>query len=65
MAAPGDLRVDVLDVLGRRVATLHDGPAATGRQRVEADVQRLPAGVYLIRATIGDRSETLRVTVAR
>ena len=65
VAAPGDLRVDVLDVLGRRVAPLHDGPAATGRQRVEADVQRLPAGVYLIRATIGDRSETLRVTVAR
>ena len=58
----GAARVEVLDVLGRRVALLHDGPAVPEVLRWEAQV---PAGVYLIRLT----GETVRavqaVTIAR
>ena len=65
VASPGDLRVDVLDVLGRTVLTLHEGPTGPGTQRVEADVRHLPAGVYLVRSRAGGQTETVQVTVAR
>ncbi|MEM1054505.1 MAG: alpha-amylase family glycosyl hydrolase [Bacteroidota bacterium] len=65
VAEPGALRVEVLDVLGRHVLTLHDGPVGAGRQRVEADVRALPAGVYLVRSVTAEGAETVRVTVAR
>jgi hypothetical protein len=44
--------VDVLDVLGRRVALLHDGPLAAGAaHRFRLEGAALPAGLYLVRAT--------------
>ncbi|WP_412062023.1 sulfatase-like hydrolase/transferase [Rubrivirga sp. IMCC45206] len=42
-------RVDVFDVLGRRVQTLHDGPLGTSASfRLGAEV---PPGVYVVRVT--------------
>ncbi len=57
------LRVEVFDVLGRRVAVLHDGPTEAGRHRFWFDGQHLPVGVYLVRATGGDMAMTQRLTV--
>ena len=60
--APGSepARVEAFDVLGRRVATLHDGPVA-GPMR--ADVSAWPPGVYLVRVVREGRAETRRLTV--
>ena len=60
----GPARVDVLDVLGRRVTVLHDGPAAAG-QTATLDAAALPAGVYMIRLTTADGLFTERFVVAR
>ncbi len=60
----GAVRVVVVDALGRAVATLLDGPLAAGTHEVAWD-GRGAAGVYLIRATMGDRSLTRRVLVVR
>ena len=65
MEAPGALTVELFDVLGRRVATLHDGEAGAGRQRLSVDVRGVPAGVYVVRAASGGRTQTVRVTVTR
>ena len=46
--AEGPARLEVIDLLGRRVATLHDGPVAEG-QRVALDAAALSAGVYVLR----------------
>jgi hypothetical protein len=43
-------RVAVFDVLGRRVAVLHDGPLGAGAHRLRLDASALPAGVYVVRA---------------
>ena len=51
LPAPGRVTVEVLDVLGRRVAVLHDGPAASGRHDVRWDAAGASAGVYLVRVT--------------
>lgn len=53
--------VAVLDVLGRRVALLHDGPLAAGRHALVFDASALPPGVYVVRATGGGLVAARRV----
>ncbi len=57
--------VAVFDVLGRRVAVLHEGPLTTGPHALSLDAARLPAGVYLVRATAGGAALVQRLTVVR
>ena len=64
-ATAGQAQVAVFDVLGRRVAVLHDGETAPGVQRFGFEAARLPAGVYLVRAEVGEEVFTERVTVVR
>jgi hypothetical protein len=65
LAEAADVRVAVYDVLGRRVAVLHEGPLAAGAHRFAFDSASLPAGVYLIRIESGDLRLTQRITVLR
>ncbi len=60
---PTSVRAEALDALGRRVAVLHDGPLAAGAHRLVLDATRLPAGVYVVRATTGAATATQRVVV--
>jgi hypothetical protein len=58
--------VTVHDLAGRRIATLHDGPAAPGAQRVSwngADARgaRVPPGVYLVCAAWPGTTLTRRI----
>ncbi len=47
-----EVRVEVFNALGQRVAVLHDGLMAGGvEHRLTLDGTRLPSGVYLVRAT--------------
>ena len=62
--AAGPLTVDVLDLLGRRVATLFAGSAAAG-QTVEATAAGLAPGVYTVRAQSAAGVATERLTVVR
>ncbi len=56
--------VAVYDVLGRKVATLHDGPPPTGRmETVRLDASRLPSGTYFVRLTTEDRTRVQKLTV--
>ena len=61
----GRVTVAVFDLLGRRVALLHDGVLAAGTHALRFDAAGLPSGVYLIRATSGETVLTRRVTVVR
>ncbi len=61
----GPATVAVFDALGRRVAVLHDGPMAAGSHALRLDAARLPAGVYVVRASSGDAVATRRLTVVR
>ena len=66
VAEAQDVRVIVYDVMGRTVATLHDGPLAAGtRHGFALDGASLASGVYLVRVA-GDRfAETRRITLIR
>ncbi len=63
--ASAHLRLAVFDVLGRRVARLHEGPLGAGEHRLTLDAAGLPAGVYLVRAEVGAQALSARITVMR
>ncbi len=65
LPAPGEVRVSVYDVLGRRVAVLADGPMPAGAHRAVLDGAGLPSGTYVVRLTAGARSATTRLTLLR
>ncbi len=64
VAEAQEVSVVVFDVMGREVATLHEGLlAANAVQSFEVDGSRLASGVYLVRVT-GERfAETRRITL--
>jgi hypothetical protein len=57
------VRIDVFDVLGRRIATLHDGQVEAGRAHsIELQATNWASGVYVIRV-VGDRFTAERTAV--
>ena len=57
--------VVVFDVLGRRVAVLHEGRLEAGRHTFALDGVGLPSGTYLVRAVADTETLTERITVVR
>ena len=67
LTLPGaaDVRVAVYDALGREVALLTEASLGVGRHEVAFEADRMPAGVYVVRAAIGADVRTAAVTVVR
>lgn len=65
LAEAGPVRLDVFDVLGRRVAVLVDGVVPVGTHEVVFDARRLPSGLYLYRLQAGERIETRRMLLIK
>lgn len=59
------VRLDVYDVMGRRVATPVDGRQDAGAHVVPFDASDLAPGTYVYRVTSGSQSKTGRLTVVR
>ncbi|HMB71107.1 MAG TPA: FG-GAP-like repeat-containing protein [bacterium] len=64
--AAGPLRVEVIDVAGRRIATIADGDAPAGFHEcawdgLDAAGSRVAAGVYLLRVTADERTASRKV----
>jgi subtilisin-like proprotein convertase family protein len=60
---PGLVRVEIADALGRLIETLHDGPLGSGAHSMH--FPDCPRGVYLVRAVVNGRAETVPVVVSR
>lgn len=71
LATDSRVRIDVYDILGRQVATLHDGTATTGRHAVSLDASRLSSGLYFLRMQAtsldgsGTSSRMARITLVK
>jgi hypothetical protein len=57
----GPVRLQVVDLAGRRVAVLRDGPLAAGFHAVTWQPRALASGVYLARLEAGSRTATTRL----
>lgn len=60
-----DVRLEVFDLLGRRVAALAGGWRAAGRHEAAFDGAGLPAGVYVCVLSAGGAQDIARVVLAR
>ena len=58
-------RVTVLDVLGREVAVLADGPLPGGRSVLTLDAADLAVGLYVVRLRTAVSQSSLPITVSR
>ena len=66
VGTPQEVTVDVIDLLGRRVATLFAGEMqADTAKRLTVSAADMPSGVYIVRATGETFSLTERVTITR
>ncbi|WP_420456279.1 PQQ-dependent sugar dehydrogenase [Rubrivirga sp.] len=63
--APRSARVRLIDVLGRTVATVWDGPLAAGTHRLGVEAGKLAPGVYLAVVEAGGARMVRSLTVAR
>ena len=55
--------VKAYDLLGREVATLHDGPLAATQHQFGLEARDLPAGVYFVSVRSGDFHQTKKVVL--
>jgi hypothetical protein len=55
---PGIYELTVYDILGRKIATLVDGPMSAGKHSVNFDGSKLASGVYLYRFESGGLNRT-------
>jgi hypothetical protein len=63
--APAEVRLEVFDTAGRRVAVLAEGPQPAGAHQVTFAPEGLAAGVYIARLTTGERVLSRRLTLVR
>jgi hypothetical protein len=60
-----DVRIEVYNVLGQRVATLMNGPQSAGRVKQSLDTSRWPSGLYFVRLQADGQIRAERLTVVR
>ncbi len=65
-----EVRIEVFDLLGKRVSTLVDGDLETGRHRIvwhgrDDKGRDLPSGVYLYRIVTDDFEQTRKMTLIK
>jgi hypothetical protein len=65
LMTPQAVRAEVLDLLGRRVALLHDGMLGAGAHTLVWEAGSAPAGLYLVRITTDAGTLTRKVVRAR
>jgi hypothetical protein len=60
-----DVRLEVLDVLGRRVADLASGQYAAGKYKAVWDAREFPSGTYYGRFRAGDFVKTIKMSLLK
>ncbi len=63
--AAAEVRVSVVDALGREVAVVLDGPQPAGETVASVETGAWPVGLYVVRASSGARHVSARLIVAR
>ncbi|NBC87341.1 MAG: S8 family serine peptidase [Bacteroidetes bacterium] len=61
----GPVRIQLFDVLGRRVLTVLDATETRGEKSVTLSTDRLAPGLYFVRLEAGDTIRTQRMSVVR
>jgi len=61
----GEVTLNIFNILGEEVATLHSGQLLPGHYSFEWDASHLPSGVYVYRLEAGDYVQTRKMILLR
>ena len=62
---PSDVRLEVFNIVGQKVATLVDGPLEAGQHTVPWNASGLASGIYLYRLEAGDHTDTRKMLLLK
>lgn len=65
VAKTGVVKLEVFDILGRKVATLFDGKKSVGTHTLTFDASSLSSGVYFTRFTAGNTVQVQKMTLLK
>jgi len=60
-----EVRIDIFDILGRRIETLEDAYRQPGRYSITWDAADLPSGVFFARLEAGTRSKSIKLNLLK
>jgi hypothetical protein len=58
-----DVRIELTDLMGRKVSTLFEGKQAAGEQKQSVKSAGVSAGTYLVKVQVGEQVATRKVTL--
>lgn len=59
------MRLEIFDMLGRKIDTLVDVRQSAGSQQAEFDASNISSGVYLYRLTAGQTVQTKQMVLVK
>ena len=65
IAWPGITKVNILDIYGSYIETLHSGFLQSGSHKMSWNAESMPSGVYFISLKLGDKSLTEKVVLLK
>ena len=65
ISTPGELRVDLYNVVGRRVESLFDGPVGSGDMTIRWQAGEYSSGIYFVRVRMGDDEASAKVLLVK
>jgi hypothetical protein len=65
LAAPGDVTLEIFDILGRKMQTLQEGKLEAGSYSITWDSKGAPSGVYFYRLKAGGEEQTKRMLLVK
>jgi hypothetical protein len=65
LAKPGQVSIDIYDILGRKVTRLAEGDQEPGNHEIIWDANEFVSGVYFYKLTAGDYRETKRMLLLK
>jgi photosystem II stability/assembly factor-like uncharacterized protein len=65
LSEPSEVTIEIFDILGRRVAEIHEGEKPAGEHRLSWSAEGQPSGVYFYQIQAGDYTETRKMLLLR
>jgi len=65
LPAASDVRLEIFDIIGRRVAVLLDGQVQAGVHQIDFNASHLASGLYLYRLTTADAVRTRKMMLVK
>ena len=59
----GELSLNLVDVLGRTVASVYNGTVSAGEQVYSVDVNNIDAGIYFLQINYNDKTTAVKLIV--